>query len=221
MLDPITPVPIHPMLVMGRILARAAGGNCDGAQSVGTLGTCSATAPSSSTPTPTGPSRHDLFTELAPAQYKDRVPRVEDGRRRADVGVRRPRRSGRASAGAVSSARDGQKESADLALNHWTIDDIHVGAYDPKVRLEVLDECGIDAQVIFPSTIGLGGQDLGMVDDEALCRLVDRDLQRPRWPRSRPTRATGCSPLPLMPAWRRRHVRRARPSASPRSVPAA
>ena len=39
---------------------------------------------------------------------------------------------------------------------------MHVGAWDPVVRLGVLDECGIDAQIIFPSTIGLGGQDLGM-----------------------------------------------------------
>ena len=35
-----------------------------------------------------------------------------------------------------------------------------------------MDECGIDAQVIFPSTIGLGGQDLGLIDDDALCRLT-------------------------------------------------
>ncbi len=36
----------------------------------------------------------------------------------------------------------------------------------------MLDECGIDAQIIFPSTIGLGGQDLGAADDPALRRLA-------------------------------------------------
>ena len=59
-----------------------------------------------------------------------------------------------------------------MALMEWDFYEIHAGAYDPKVRLGVLDECGIDAQVIFPSTIGLGGQDLGMVDDPALRRLA-------------------------------------------------
>lgn len=38
------------------------------------------------------------------------------------------------------------------------------------------DDCGIDAQVIFPSTIGPGGQDLGMVTDEALRRLTVEGL---------------------------------------------
>ena len=114
--------------------------------------------------------RHDLFTELAPAKYKDRVPYVEaiDD---IPTWVFDGHPLGRASAGAVIG-KDGQKESADLALNHWSIEDTHVGSYDPKVRLEVLDECGIDAQIMFPNTVGLGGQDLGMVDDQALCKLV-------------------------------------------------
>ena len=105
----------------------------------------------------------DLFTRVAPAAYRDRVPRVEevDGQ---PMWVFDGHTFGRASAAAVIG-RDGTKESSHRALNQWTIDEIHLGAHDPVVRLEVLDECGIDAQIIFPSTIGLGGQDLGMVDD--------------------------------------------------------
>jgi uncharacterized protein len=106
---------------------------------------------------------------------------------------------GRFSAGGVI-ARDGSKEAADIALNHWTIDEIHEGAYDPKVRLGVLDECGIDAQIIFPSTIGLGGQDLGLVDDQALCRLaveIYNDAQAEIQAES----GNRLLPLPLMPAW--------------------
>jgi uncharacterized protein len=97
-------------------------------------------------------------------------------------------------------ARDGSKEAADIALNQWTIDQIHEGAYDPKIRLGVLDECGIDAQIIFPSTIGLGGQDLGLVDDEALCRLaieIYNDAQVEIQAES----GNRLLPLPLMPAW--------------------
>ncbi len=140
----------------------------------------------------------DLFTSAAPAEFKDRVPRIEDidGMKKwvFDGHV-----LGQAGAGAVIG-RDGTKESADLALNHWSIDDVHVGGYDPKVRLEVLDECGIDAQVIFPNTIGLGGQDLGMVDDRALCRLVIQ-IYNDRQARIQEESGNRLLGMPLMPAW--------------------
>ncbi len=118
----------------------------------------------------------DLFTSRAPAQYRDRVPHVEevDGQR---MWIFDGKEVGRFSAGGVI-ARDGTKESSYHALFEWTIDEVHQGAYDPKVRLAVLDECGIDAQIIFPSTLGLGGQGLGAGDDPVITRLADRDLQR-------------------------------------------
>ena len=76
---------------------------------------------------------------------------------------------------------------------------MHVGA-DPKVRLGVLDECGIDAQIIFPSTIGLGGQDLGLVDDEALCRLAV-EIYNDGMAEIQADSGNRLLPLPLMPAW--------------------
>src|SRR5439155_9060704 len=106
---------------------------------------------------------------------------------------------GQATAAAVIG-RDGKKESADIGLNQWSIDDIHVGAYDPKVRLQVLDECGIDAQVIFPSTIGLGGQDLALVDDDALRRLTVH-MYNDRMAQIQDESNNRLLPLPLMPAW--------------------
>jgi predicted TIM-barrel fold metal-dependent hydrolase len=140
----------------------------------------------------------DLFTSAAPAEFKDRVPRIEviDG---THTWVFDGHVLGQAGAGAVIG-RDGTKESADTALNHWTIDQVHVGGYDPKVRLEVLDECGIDAQIIFPNTIGLGGQDLGMIDDRALCRLVI-ELYNDRQARIQEESGNRLLGMPLMPAW--------------------
>lgn len=141
---------------------------------------------------------HDLFTSVAPAEYKDRVPRVEMVESQP-TWVFDGHVMGQATAAGVIG-RDGKKESADLALNHWTIDMIHVGAYDPKVRLQVLDECGIDAQVIFPSTIGLGGQDLGAVEDQALCRLVI-EIYNDRMAEIQADSNDRLLPMPLMPAW--------------------
>ncbi|HZP28194.1 MAG TPA: amidohydrolase, partial [Acidimicrobiia bacterium] len=141
---------------------------------------------------------HDLFTRAAPPAYRDRVPRVEtiDGQPKW---VFDGHELGMATAAGVIG-RDGHKESADLALHHWTIDQIHVGAYDPKVRLAVLDECGIDAQIIFPSTIGLGGQDLGAVEDEALCRLVI-ELYNDQMAEIQADSGNRLLPMPIMPAW--------------------
>ena len=68
----------------------------------------------------------DFFTELAPPQLKDRMPRVAeiDGRRHW---VFEGHVCGTAGPAAVI-ARDGSKESADRALNHWDFDEAHVGA---------------------------------------------------------------------------------------------
>jgi predicted TIM-barrel fold metal-dependent hydrolase len=141
---------------------------------------------------------HDLFTSRAPAAIKDRVPRVED----VDgtlMWVFDGHPVGRFSAAGVIG-RDGVKEEANIALNEWTHDKVHVGAYDPKVRLEVLDECGIDAQVIFPSTIGLGGQDLGLVDDQDLCRMAI-EIYNDGMAEIQADSGNRLLPMPLMPAW--------------------
>jgi uncharacterized protein len=140
----------------------------------------------------------DLFTKRAPAAFVDRVPRVEevDGEK---MWVFDGHPVGRFSAGGVI-ARDGTKESSFHALMEWDHDEVHLGAHDPEVRLGVLDECGIDAQIIFPSTIGLGGQDLGMVEDPALCRLAI-EIYNDGMAEIQADSGNRLLPLPLMPAW--------------------
>jgi len=140
----------------------------------------------------------DLFTKRAPAKYRDRVPRVEqiddepiwvfDGHPLSRHGA----------AGVI--ARDGHKEASHRALHQWAFDEVHVGAWDPEVRLQVMDESGIDAQVVFPSTIGLGGQDLGLVEDVALCRLVI-ELYNDRMAEIQAESKDRLLSMPLMPAW--------------------
>jgi uncharacterized protein len=140
----------------------------------------------------------DLFIKRAPAAFRDRVPHVEqiDGEA---TWVFDGHPFGRYSAAGVIG-RDGSKESAQKALFEWDHDQIHVGAYDPKVRLAVLDECGIDAQIIFPSTIGLGGQDLAMVDDQALRRLAV-EIYNDAMAEIQAESNDRLLPLPIMPAW--------------------
>jgi predicted TIM-barrel fold metal-dependent hydrolase len=140
----------------------------------------------------------DLFTSRAPAEWRERVPRVAQVDGEA-MWVFDGHVMGRFSAAGVI-ARDGHKEEAHRALMEWDHEEVHVGAWDPKVRLGVLDECGIDAQIIFPSTIGLGGQDLGMVDDPRL-RSLSIAIYNDAMAEIQADSGNRLLPLPLMPAW--------------------
>jgi len=65
----------------------------------------------------------DLFTKIAPPEYRDRVPRVEevDGQK---MWVFDGHPVGRFSAGGVI-ARDGSKEEANIALHEWEHEQRH------------------------------------------------------------------------------------------------
>src|ERR1700730_15084642 len=93
---------------------------------------------------------HDLWTKRAPAQYRDRVPRVEevDGR---PTWIVDGTPLGFAGGGGVID-RDGEKFPFAESMIVWGIDRIHEAAYNPEVRLEVMDACGIHAQVLFPNS---------------------------------------------------------------------
>lgn len=140
----------------------------------------------------------DLFTRLAPAALKERVPHHEviDGQR---MWVMDGVAIGQAGAGAVIGA-DGKKAKAVDSLMVWQVEDAHAGASDPKARIGVLDDFGINAQVIFPSTIGLGGQDLGKIADQDLCR-ISIEIYNDGMAEIQEESGTRLLPMPLMPAW--------------------
>jgi predicted TIM-barrel fold metal-dependent hydrolase len=106
---------------------------------------------------------------------------------------------GPASAGAVIG-RDGRKVNSCTGLFEWTHEMAHQGGWDPKARLQVMDECGISAQVIYPNTIGLGGQDLGVLKDENLCQTAIR-IYNDAMVEIQADSRNRLLPMPLMPAW--------------------
>jgi predicted TIM-barrel fold metal-dependent hydrolase len=144
--------------------------------------------------------KHDLWTRRAPAAYKRRVPRVEkiDGR---DTWVMEDgeHRLGFAGAGSVIDPK-GNKHPFLKSMTEWNIGDAIGAAWNTKERLAMLDEFGIHAQVLFPNSIGLGGQELQAVKDAQLRRLCvelwndDRmELQAESGNRF--------LPMPILPAW--------------------
>lgn len=140
----------------------------------------------------------DLFSKRAPAGYADRLPHVEviDGQTHwvfdgKPIGI--------FAAGAVIG-KDGKKSDDAMVLHTWTTDDVHPGAYDPVERLKVLDENGIDHQVIYPSTIGLGGQGLSSVSDPVLQRLAV-EVYNDYMAEVQAESGNRLLPMPLMPAY--------------------
>jgi uncharacterized protein len=106
---------------------------------------------------------------------------------------------GFASGGGVVARDDSKLPLLDaMARGH---DWIHRGAFDPEARLEVMDECGIHAQVLFPNAVGLGGNNLnGAVQDESLrmlCVQIYNDAIAEMQERSN----LRLLPMPVMPAW--------------------
>ena len=141
----------------------------------------------------------DMFTSRASADVLDRVPRVEevDGQKMwvMDGNVV----MGQFSAGGVIN-RKGEKVDADTALHTWGVDDITEAAYNPVERLKVMDSLGIDAALVFPSTLGLGGQGFGLGKDDSFAKYVIsmyNDIQAEIQDQSK----NRLLPLPLMPAW--------------------
>ena len=150
----------------------------------------------------------DFFTSRAPAAFRDRMPQVvvaEIPNHLSGVPEQRPVWvfdgtviAPYSAAGVVG--RDGIKGNSHEALFDWPFEQIHRGAYDPKARLEVLDETGIDAQVIYPSTIGLGGQNLGKAGDRTLSRMAI-EIYNDAQAQIQADSANRLLPLPLMPSW--------------------
>lgn len=139
----------------------------------------------------------DLWTKRAPAKYRDRVPHiVEVGGIQtwmADGNV-----VGFASGGGVIG-RDGKKGRALQALYEWTMDDIHVAAFDPKARIGVMDESGIWAEVLFPNNTG--GQNLSNAIDDPELRVLCFQIYNDAMAEIQAESGNRLIPMAVLPTW--------------------
>jgi predicted TIM-barrel fold metal-dependent hydrolase len=97
----------------------------------------------------------DLWTSRAPARYVDRVPRVEvvDGR---NTWVFDGAVVGAAGSSAVIDSK-GEKHLG-MSFVGMSYDEVQPAAFDARARVELMDELGIWAQIVYPNTFGFGGQ---------------------------------------------------------------
>ena len=142
---------------------------------------------------------HDLWTAQAPASLKDKMPHVADvdGEAQWVIGGEI---LGRAGGGGVIG-RDGSKINAQKGLFEWTIDDIHEGAYNPKVRVEMIDEMDIYAEVLYPNVIGLGGQGISEIVTDLPFRLSLLQMYNDHMSGVQEVSGTRLLPMGVLPSW--------------------
>jgi predicted TIM-barrel fold metal-dependent hydrolase len=144
--------------------------------------------------------RHDLFTERAPKGYEDKVPHVEvvDGR---EMWVIVGKTFGKAGSGGTID-HDGKKHPfRDSQGGSWGIDDVHPAAWDPKERLHLMDALGIDAQVLYPNSIGIGGQHLRKSIEDPMILQLCVQLYNDAMAEVQEESGNRLLPMPIMPAW--------------------
>jgi predicted TIM-barrel fold metal-dependent hydrolase len=141
---------------------------------------------------------HDLWTSHAPAGLKDRVPQVKevDGRRMwmvdRDVEL----------SGAIPTSvirHDGEK-SRGVEFFNWQIEDVHAASWDMKARVEVLDDFGIHAQVLYPNVAGFGNQNFMKIEDDDL-RLACAQIYNDAMAEIQSDSKQRLLPMALMPWW--------------------
>ena len=144
--------------------------------------------------------RHDLFTKRAPKGFEDKVPHVEqiDG---MDMWVIEGVTFGKAGSGGTIDPAGKKHPFRDSQGGTWGINDVHPAAWDPEERLRLMDQLGIESQIIYPNAIGLGGQNVyKSVKDPTILRLCV-ELYNDAMAEVQEESGNRLVPMPIMPAW--------------------
>jgi predicted TIM-barrel fold metal-dependent hydrolase len=109
---------------------------------------------------------HDLWTRRAPPALRERVPQVRtiDGQPCWVVDRDKLIGSGKGAHATSALAKDGSKPPG-MWFRTSRIEDVHPGCYETKARLQLMDEMGIWAQIVYPNTLGFGGEKCVQLDD--------------------------------------------------------
>ncbi len=144
--------------------------------------------------------RHDLFTERAPRGYEDKVPHVEriDGQ---DMWIIEGKTFGKAGSGGTIDHEGRKHPWWDSQGGSWGIGDVHPAAWDPNERLRLMDELGIDTQVLYPNSIGLGGQNLWNSVHDPRIPMLCVELYNDAMAEVQEESGDRLLPMPIMPAW--------------------
>jgi predicted TIM-barrel fold metal-dependent hydrolase len=109
---------------------------------------------------------HDLWTRRAPAAIRDRVPQVKvlNGQRSWVIDGDKSIGTGAHPNSAI--LKNGEKVRELGRFLGLQFEDVHTGSSSVKERLQVMDEAGVWAQIVYPNILGFGGQAAAKVDPE-------------------------------------------------------
>lgn len=117
----------------------------------------------------------DVWTSRVPRKFADRVPHVERDRKGRDMWVL----DGEWLSHVGLTAPAGHPEP--FPAGPATYEECHPASYDAGARLQLMDDDGIWAQVIYPNIGGFGSQKFLALDDDELklsCVRAYNDFQR-------------------------------------------
>lgn len=107
---------------------------------------------------------HDLWTSRAPASIRDRVPQVKTLDGRITWVIDGDKSIGLDAHPSSAVLKDGSKVRHLDTFLKVRFPDVHPGSHSLKERLQVMDQTGIYAQIVYPNILGFGGQAGGKVD---------------------------------------------------------
>jgi predicted TIM-barrel fold metal-dependent hydrolase len=141
---------------------------------------------------------NDLWTKRAPAKYKDQILHVEhiDGQ---NTWVIEGKAVGKAGGGSTID-REGNKHPFLESMVEWDFEKAHVAAWDIDARISLMDDLGLTHQVLYPNSLGLGGQTLAQVEDMGLRRACLEIFNDSRAEIQSQTN-NRLLPMPVLPAW--------------------
>jgi predicted TIM-barrel fold metal-dependent hydrolase len=139
----------------------------------------------------------DLWTSRAPANLRDRVPRVIEVNGELQWTIDKDTRLA-SKCGHSAVMRDGTKAPG-FSFFSRTVQEAHEGASQVRARLQVMDQQGIFAQVIYPNVLGFGGQ-LGKGVDEAL-RAASMQIFNDAMAEMQKDSGNRIFPMTLLPWW--------------------
>jgi predicted TIM-barrel fold metal-dependent hydrolase len=116
----------------------------------------------------------DLWTSRAPAKYRDQVPRVvADEHSRGHWVMGDDILLSRAGAASFVDPAGRKRPLFDQDITSGrSIEDVHAASYDARARLELMDELGVYAHVIYPNAAGFAAGNLLQLEDRGLSAAI-------------------------------------------------
>lgn len=142
---------------------------------------------------------HDMWVKRAPASIRDRVPQVKmlDGVRCWVIDGDKSIGTGAHPNSAI--LKEGGKVRDLDAFLKLQFEDVHTGSSSLRERLQVMDEAGIYAQIVYPNILGFGGQAAAKVDADL--RLATVKIYNDAMAELQEESGQRLFPMALLPWW--------------------